>query len=453
VLTTLPPYGGAELAEALSAIGYQSVASDGIEHPSDARAMQLASQLDEPEKKALIEEALMAKWSRVPDRGGKVHDWLGQESEDKGFPKLRNRSERLKMAMILENQLTFQKKRRLPVVNGYVHITQDTTTSDEALPTKYALPIIRRQYALMQRADFQTVQPLPGPSAFLFWLDFIRESDNTNILSIEYNPFLVGEAQVPPKGKMVLNRQLIGVVKQLMGVPFTVEAQEDLQNQLGMDVEQELINAFTTEFGRNTFGRHLQQILVAAQTGTNVGQNLGAPWLGPNPSVAIPAPSGQASADRKASIYNAVIDADLNFRRANRLPSNGILAGLGLAAFLEKVNIAASSRNPGDDLMNALGISDYGTYMARWQIWGTDFLPDNVGFLYRRDADTLRASFIYAPYVPVTVMPAIYGDYDPVTGNYQNKDVWTRNIRERSASLVTRSYGFMPITGPAGLAF
>ena len=45
-------------------------------------------------------------------------------------------------------------------------------------------------------------------------------------------------------------------------------------------------------------------------------------------------------------------------------------------------------------------------------------------------------------------MPAIYGDYDPVTGNYQNKDAWTRNIRERSADIVTKSYAFQPLLGP-----
>jgi hypothetical protein len=41
-------------------------------------------------------------------------------------------------------------------------------------------------------------------------------------------------------------------------------------------------------------------------------------------------------------------------------------------------------------------------------------------------------------YVPLQVTPAIYGDYSTSTGNYQNLDAYTRNIRERSAQICTK---------------
>jgi hypothetical protein len=366
------------------------------------------------------------------------------------LPKLDAKSTR-KMAMILENQQQFQIGRRMDVVDNKVALVQDTATSDEALPTKFALPIVRRAYALLMQRDFSIIQPLPGPSAFVFWLDFLRESDSTNILSVEYNWLLTPELGVPAKGKLQLNRFQLQVVKQLMGTAFTLEAQEDARAQLGLDIEQELIGAFTEEFARNLMGRHLLHIFRSATGAVDVpatGAALTSPWLGPNAVINIPVRGATTITDYKQVIYNALIDADVNYQRANRRPTDTIIAGYAMAGFLQKMNTATQSQAPNQMNLASIGITDYGTYAGRWQIWGTDFLPDNYAILYMRNPPPLWAGHIYAPYVPLQVMPAIYGDYDPVTGNYQNKDAWTRNIRERSADITTKPYAFQAITTP-----
>jgi hypothetical protein len=243
-----------------------------------------------------------------------------------------------------------------------------------------------------------------------------------------------------------------------MGTAFSLEAQEDARAQLGLDIESELVNAFTEEFARNLMARHLQNITRTAlglQFSTNTGTGLVQPWLGPNPQVAIAtrASLSLSIADYKQYIYNALIDADVNFQRANRRPSNAIIAGYGMAGFLSKLNTATSTVAPGDDNLSSIGVTNYGNYAGRWKIWGTDFLPDNVAFLYLANPPQMWAGHIYAPYVPLQVMPAVYADYDTSTGAYTNKDAWTRNIRERSADFVTKSYAFQPITGPQPLTF
>ena len=377
--------------------------------------------------------------------------------EQMNFPKL-TAEQKHKMAMILENQNQFQIERKLPVIGGNVSLVQDTATSDEALPTRFALPIVRRVYAMLMQRDFSVVQPLPGPSAWIFWLDFIRESDTTNILSVEYNWNITAEFGVPAKGKMALNRVQLNVIKQLMGTAFSLEAQEDARAQLGLDVESELVGAFTEEFGRNLMGRHLQNITRTAlglQGTSNPGQSMVQPWAGPNAQVTIAtrASLSLSVTDYKQWIYNALVDADVNFQKANRRPSNAIIAGYGMAGFLSKANTATQTVAPNDNNLSGIGITDYGTYAGRWKIWGTDFLPDNVAFLYLANPPQIWASHIYAPYVPLQVMPAIYGDYNSGTGEYTNKDAWTRNIRERSADFVTKSYGFQAVVGPQPLSF
>jgi hypothetical protein len=406
----------------------------------DLRAVALAMSIDTPKKRALYEAFLLTKWK----------DWVGDESVKLGYPKIESEKGKFIMAMMLENQLRFQRQREVEVRNGRVTLTQDTATSDEALPTKFALPIVRRAYALLINNDWSVVQPLPGPTGYVFYLDFLRESDSTNILSVEYSNFFTAELGVPSKGKLSLNRVVITAGKQLMGTVFSLEAQEDARAQLGLDIEMELIQAFSTEFVRNIFGRHLKTITLASTAQSNTGANLVAPWAGPNTQHTFPDKGANTLTDYKQMIYNAIISADADFVRANRRPSTGIVCGYGLAAYLQKANTATQAQAPSNQNMASIGITDYGTYAGRWQIWGTDFLPDNVGWLYIKNPDQLYAGHIYAPYVPIQVMPAIYGDYDPVTGNYQNKDAWTRNIRERSADICTKSYAFQPLLGPPG---
>jgi len=198
----------------------------------------------------LQQELLVKKWSRRPtinSATGKIEyiDWLNSERVGRyDVPKLKTDQAKMAMAMILENQFRFQRSREATVNNGRVLI-QDTADADLALPTKYSLPIVRRMYAKIIDQDFLVVQPLPGPTGYVFWLDFLREQDTTNILSVEYNAFLTAELGVPQKGKISLNRTTLTVIKQLMGMTWSLEAMEDARAQLGLDIEQELIGAFS----------------------------------------------------------------------------------------------------------------------------------------------------------------------------------------------------------------
>lgn len=425
----------------------------------DKQAMALALTMDSPERKRAYQEALLEKWEGKKN-GVKVgSDWLGKESEERGFPALRTEHSRLVMATLLENQFRFQRSQEIPVHDGRVLI-QGTATSDEALPTKFALPIVRRVYALMIQNDWSVVQPLPGPTGYVFWLDFIREADTTNVLSVEYTALQNSELSVPVKGKLQLQRATLTVIKQIMGMSWSLEALEDARAQLGIDVEQELLNAFGLEFVRNLFGRHLKNIMASAISGIATGSPSAAfvsggfqPWSGPNTLVTIAGRGTTSVTDYKSVVYNALIDADTNFQKANRTISNGIVAGYGMAGFLQKLLTATQAQSADSMNMNQLGITDYGTFAGRWRIWATDFLNDDQCFLYLRNPDQLHAAHIYAPYIPIQVMPAIYGDYNTSTGAYLNQDAYTRNIRERSADIVTKPYAFAPVKGPAGLAF
>lgn len=421
-----------------------------VADPKYKAAMTELGSIDTPTKTRLLQEILLEKWGGKLN--GKYHpqlDWLGDPSVEAGFPKLQDDRAKGVIAMLLENQLGYQREHEPRLVGNRV-IMQDTTTADEALPTKYSLPIVRRVYALMIQNDWSVTQPLPGPTGYVFWLDFIREADTTNLLYTEPNAFVTSELGVPPKGKLALLRQTITVQKQLLGLTWSLEALEDARAQLGLDVENELLNEFGNEFARNLFGRHLAAINAAATGGSvPVGTDLPSTpynWGAANTVTTIPTIGAHTLTDYKSIVYNSLLDADTRFQQANRVPSNGIICNYDLAGFLRKMFTATSASNVDDSMMSTVGLTNFGVYEGRWTIWGTEFLPTNTGFLYRKNPDQLHAAHVYAPYIPVQVMPPVYGDYDATTGNYQNKDAWTRNIRERSGQIITKPYGFIGIT-------
>jgi hypothetical protein len=399
--------------------------------------------MDEQERKALQQELLLEKWN----------DWVGDKSVAEGYPEIKSTSQRADMALLLENQYRFQTScERTVGSNGRV-LLQDVTTGDEALPTKFSLPLVRRIYAPLLNRDFGDVQPMSGPTSFVFWIDFIRETGSTNLLSLAPSAFITAEGAVPAKGKTKLVKTTITAQKQLIGSSITTEAIEDARAILGLDVEQELLNEFAMEIQRDLLARHLNTINTAARSGTANGSNLPTipNFAGPNSDHALPNIGSASMADYKTMLWNALVNADLDFQRVNKKPSDSILCGLGLAALLGKIITATSATNPvGGTPTNELGFTNYGVFAGRWTVVGTEFLPDAQGVMYSRNPSRLQACHVYAPYVPVQVMPTVYGGYDASTGNYQNTDETTRNLRERSAEVVTKPYGYQPISGPAG---
>lgn len=419
-----------------------------IQTAADQRALEMAMGMSTPEMTDAYERIVLEKWQNVPMGNGKTFNWLGDQSVEKGFPEIKTEKDKRVVAMLLENQLRYQRSFRQRVnAGGFIDRTLalDTQTGDEALPTNFALAMVRRAYALLHVEDWSTRQPLPGPTGYVFYMDFLREQDGSNILSSEYNAFLTGEAAVPQKAKISLKRDLVQATKQLLATTWTLEAGEDAMAQMGVNIEQELISEFTAEFMRNLFQRHLLTIYNGAVNAVQTsGTNLPGIWQQAPGQVTIPAQGTSAVADWKQAIYNALISADATYVKLNRRPATGIVAGVQLAARLQMANTATQSSNPSDVLESDLGIADYGHFSGRFHIWSTDLLPDNVGFLYRRNADTLRQGHIYSPYVPIQVMPAVYAGMD-ASGRYTNTDEYTRNIRERSADKLVKPYAYVPL--------
>src|SRR5260370_11781332 len=113
-----------------------------------------------------------------------------------------------------------------------------------------------------------------------------------------------------------------------------------------------------------------------ALSGSGIGDARPTRWLGPNTQHTLSNGGPTDPNQKKANYYAGLIDADTDFVKANRYPSDGILCGYGLAGLLQKLETATQAQSPTDQNLASLGITDYGTFAARWRVGGTDFFPD-----------------------------------------------------------------------------
>lgn len=127
---------------------------------------------------------------RVLDLGTQIvnsglFDWALEDLPEYGLTRVEDRHAP-RLALMLYNQLSRGSYAREASALG-VPSLEDIQTGDLALPTKWALPIIRRIYPAIFDAPLFATQTMPGPLAYAFYMDFKRESDGTDFRAV--NPF------------------------------------------------------------------------------------------------------------------------------------------------------------------------------------------------------------------------------------------------------------------------
>lgn len=429
-------------------------------------------------------------------------DWALEEIPEAGIPRIEDRHA-VRMAMLMYNQLRHATRPRESAALGIESAAyEDVQTTDLALPTKWALPIIRRIYPAIFDAPFFATQPMPGPLAYAFFMDFTREVDSTDfrfpapflvrlsastlaaatsftvqqsgksnpvvvgsyqlavgqqvtvepgtgnadtvtisavnrttgvvtvgamthahaagVFALVVTPSAVAEAGVPGKAKMALTRSTVTAQKFMMAATWTTEAMEDARAQLALDIEAEMVQALSVEIGRELFATILTDIVQGATGGSVTIANRGATNVQDYRYLSL-----QPLYDIEGLVYSKRFhDTDT------------ILAGVDLATNILQQDQFHST--PADDsLMAELGVTHLGDFKGKWQVYKTNFLPPNLGLIFKKPTDWLHSGYVYMPYIPLSPMPLVYAGYNTSGGAYANTDEWTRNIRTRAGRLLT----------------
>lgn len=443
-----------------------------------------------------------------------VYDWALEEMPRYGIKRVEDRHA-AKMALLIHNQMRHGVPANDSSAFGIESLaTEDIQTGDLALPTKWALPIIRRIYPAIFDSPLFATQTMPGPLAYAFYLDFLREVDGTdfravnpftaflsgtvavnattatlklsaNAGAIGYGPYQVvagqkitvgvgtanvetltvqsfapstgtvtftgtgatkthaigdqvyvapisslGEAAIPTRGKLSLTRTQVQASKYMLAATWSTEAMEDARAQLNLDVEGEMVMALSVEVGRELFGIIINDILTGATGGT----------------ATLPAKGGSAVQDYRYLESQPLFGAEAQIYARRNHDCDTILAGLDVAQFLTQQDNFHITPADAQSTLASFGVTHLGTFQNKFSVYKTNFLPPNLAIMFNQPKDWLHAGYVFMPYIPLSPMPLVYAGYSTASGNYQNTDEWTRNIRMRAGKLLTVSDEYAIIT-------
>ena len=361
-------------------------------------------------------KALVRKWRPLIDLEGE------------GIPHIPQRYEGA-MAMLFENQ-----------VWATIAATEDTLKANVTLPVKWTLPIIRRTYPKLLAMKICSIQPMSrisGGVAQCFYLRFQREVDSSYLSTMKSEWAYNVEKGVPKMGRLILTSESVEATKDILAASWSTEVMEDARGAMNLDVDLEIVNAHSDEIGRELDSRILNEILTGATAGNvNWSQTMAAGYT--------------TMADWLETLGHRVVEAEALIYAQRYEGAHYIVAGTTLYIFLAQMrSFKAKTPGPADAANlppDTLGAQYVGTWNGLWDIYRSPHITATMGIVGRYPSSIVDAGYIFMPYIPIMKMPLIYAEMDATTGDYSNKDAWTRNIRTRNGKFMAIPRLFSTLT-------
>lgn len=301
----------------------------------------------------------------------------------------------------------------------HMKLDEATQLGDVALFQKYALKVIPRVYPSLFVKDLISVQPIPLPTAKVFYKDFVRDpagtrldqralfsrtyanrgnvpiSQQVSILPTTQGPNAApggsGELAAPAKIKMSITSADISASSKALQYEFSAELNQDLLAYHGVSADPELGAEAAAEIQREIEYDIIQKLLDEAGAG-NVN------W-----SATPPAGDASKTIDVNAynsTIFNAVVDArNLVFKQRYSYP-NWLICHPDFAVRFEKLNGFEydKSFNPAEITQ---GRQFFGTIRNVIRIYVDPWFPTTTkAVLGFKGASDFEVGLVYSPYIP-----------------------------------------------------
>lgn len=325
-------------------------------------------------------------------------------------------------------------------------ISEDTTTSNIATFTTSLLPAVRRVFANLVGMDLVSVQPLAGPSGYIYWIDHHFESTHSadGITADDR----VDEAQdsetyadSSEQGAIrelyfkLTSKQVNTSSKKVAGT-WTIEAEQDLQSQWNLDLEAELL----PELG-NLITREINRAIVNALiAGCGAGDT---EW---NKST----PAGDTSTSDKMSYYqtlwHAILMSDtLVFNNKFRNP-DWLLMSASTYFYIARLNNFRGE--PRITNQHAAVSTRYvGTLNDQYRIYIDPFMTDDKIIMGVRGDSWKNSCAVFAPYIALFLSDKyVYNnDFSQFRSGAMTR-FWTGVIPETSTESPATNRGLSSVT-------
>ena len=269
-------------------------------------------------------------------------------------------------------------------------LVESTLTTDIASFNTIALPLVRKIYPRDLAFDLWTVYPISQPGGKYFTLDFQRDAAGTSLAakaSFDDNYAEAAEAASVPQIKMALTDSSITMYRKKIRSVTSIEMQQDLRAQHGLDADQELLAAEADEVLREV-GYETLALAVAGQTGGNV-----------NFTTTVPVGLDYLNVTAyKKTLYEAIISAQNKvFAKRFRKP-NWIISGVSEIERLEQLEEFKISPEASDG-DHTVGRHYLGNINRRTAVYVDPWWPSTDKLLFGYKSNTwLESAAVYSPY-------------------------------------------------------
>jgi len=324
-------------------------------------------------------------------------------------------------------------------------ISEDTLTTNISTFTTSLLPMIRRIYSSLIAMDLVSVQPLSGPTGYIYWLDHIfttthvadgivggvTRADQVKAQTYADRPSgLAGSREVMGavtirEMQLRLQKLLIEVGTKKLKGDWSIEAEQDFSSQWKLNLENELMPAIGDEIIREIDSQILAALLGAVASNTT--------W----PIISPIAADATLTLYQKAydqTLWNAIVDANTNIYSAFYLNADWLVMNPATFARLQKLEQYNT-----DPLATGEQAMTYRRYVGvlanQYKVYVDPWFTANTILMGVRGTDWKRAVGYYAPYIPLFM-----------SDKYIINDDFTQFAR---GAMTRYAYGFLPHT-PTG---
>lgn len=301
---------------------------------------------------------------------------------------------------ILQNQDSMRM--RLDAREIAEALQEDTTTTNIATFTTALLPAVRRIYANLIAMDLVSVQPLKGPSGYVYWMDhhFTDDFAQDGISAgdrVDENQDIDEYTDSSEKGtihelEFKLTKKLIETESKKVKMDWTLESEQDLKAQWGYDLEGELIPMLTDQIVRE-INRKIINALYAGAGAGNVTWD-------PNP------PAGDTTTADKAAyyqtLYHAIAEANSAIFQAKYINANWLLMNGNTYYYFQRLENFNADPHAVNQMSN-MSVNFIGTLNGIYKVYIDPFFTDDVILMGIRPNDWKYASGYYSPYIPLYI--------------------------------------------------
>ncbi len=278
-------------------------------------------------------------------------------------------------------------------------LSEDTTTSKIQTFTTSLLPAVRRIYANLVAMDLVSIQPLGGPSGFIYWMDHKFTSAyaaddiaaGDNLADHQDAKGYTNSKEKDTDIKEIeasLSSKLIETEIKKVATRWTLEAEQDFTSQWKMNLEGELMPELSNQIIREVNRKIIAALLAGAKNNVN--------W-----SITVP-DGDTTSADKMAyyqTLWHSIQLANTQIIGEKYQPATWMMMNHNTYYYLERLQNFKADPNMGE--AGQTYTRYVGTLSGLYKVYVDPWFEDNKILMGIRGGSWRDSVAYYAPYVPL----------------------------------------------------